>query len=83
MKNPEDIKESVQGVMSDSEMIKSLQDDLKVARDDQKRLGTRLDEAQEKVTKYEALADYFKKQIIDTVNEANEVGAIDYTELRS
>lgn len=78
MKNPEDIKETVQGVLSDSEMIKSLQDDLKVARDDQKRLATRLDEAEEKGTKYEAIAGWFKKHIIDTVNEANEVGAIDY-----
>ena len=80
MKNPEDIKETVQGVLSDSEMIKSLQDDLKVARDDQKRLDTRLEEAQEKVTKYEAIAGWFKKHIIDTVNEANEVSAIDYTD---
>ena len=51
-----------------------------MARDDQKRLDTRLDEAQEKVTKYEAIAGWFKKHIIDTVNEANEVSAIDYTD---
>lgn len=80
MKYPDDKKENPQGVMSDSEMIKSLQDDLKVARDDQKRLDARLDEAQEKVTKYEAIAGWFKKHIIDTVNEANEVSAIDYTD---
>ena len=80
MKYPDNKKENPQGVMSDSEMIKSLQDDLKVARDDQKRLDTRLDEAQEKVTKYEAIAGWFKKHIIDTVNEANEVSAIDYTD---
>lgn len=80
MKYPDNKKENPQGVLSDSEMIKSLQDDLKVARDDQKRLDTRLDEAQEKVTKYEAIAGWFKKHIIDTVNEANEVSAIDYTD---
>jgi hypothetical protein len=64
--------------MTDSEMIKSLQDDLKKARDDRDNLVEGYNEAQEKVTKYEAIADYFKKHIIDTVNEANEVGAIDY-----
>ena len=79
MKNPEDIKESVKGVMSDSEMIKSLQDDLKKARDDRDRLVDGFNEAQEKNLKYEAIAGWFKKHIIDTVNEANEVSAIDYT----
>lgn len=78
MKNPEGIKETVQGVLSDSEMIKSLQDDLKKARNDRDNLVEGYNEAQEKVTKYEAIADYFKKHIIDTVNEANEVCAIDY-----
>jgi len=78
MKYPDDKKENPQGVMTDSEMIKSLQDDLKVARDDQKRLATRLDEAEEKNLKYDAISDYYKKLIIDVVNED---GAIDLDEL--
>jgi len=79
VKYPDDKKENPQGVMSDSEMIKSLQDDLKKARDDRDRLVDGFNEAQEKNLKYEAIADWFKKHIIDTVNEANEVSAIDYT----
>ena len=43
VKYPEN-KESVQGLMTDQETIKSLQNDLRVARDDQKRLTTRLEE---------------------------------------
>jgi|TARA_R100000030_G_scaffold38266_1_gene28693 hypothetical protein len=80
MKYPDDKKENPQGVMSDSEVIKSLQDDLKKARNDRDNLVEGYNEAQEKVTKYEAIAGWFKKHIIDTVNEANEVSAIDYTD---
>lgn len=77
MKYPEN-KESVQGLMTDQETIKSLQNDLRVARDDQKRLATRLEESQEKNLKYDAIADHYKKLIIDVVNEDN---AIDLDEL--
>ena len=78
MKNPEDIKESVQGVMSDSEMIKSLQDDLKKARDDRDRLVDGFNEAQEKNLKYDAISAYYKKLVVDAVNEANEAAEINY-----
>ena len=77
VKYPEN-KESVQGLMTEQETIKSLQNDLRVARDDQKRLATRLEESQEKNLKYDAIADYYKKLIIDVVNEDN---AIDLDEL--
>ena len=77
VKYPEN-KESVQGLMTDQETIKSLQNDLRVARDDQKRLATRLEESQEKNLKYDAISDYYKKLIIDVVNEDD---AIDLDEL--
>lgn len=84
MKYPEN-KESVQGLMTDQETIKSLQNDLRVARDDQKRLTTRLEEyssrleeSREKNLNYDVIADYYKKLIIDVVNEDD---AIDLDEL--
>tara|TARA_R110002020_G_scaffold57729_2_gene158764 strand:+ start:4378 stop:4809 length:432 start_codon:yes stop_codon:yes gene_type:complete len=84
VKYPEN-KESVQGLMTDQETIKSLQNDLRVARDDQKRLTTRLEEyssrleeSREKNLNYDVIADYYKKLIIDVVNEDD---AIDLDEL--
>ena len=77
MKYPEN-KESVQGLMTDQETIKSLQNDLRVARDDQKKLATRLEESREKNLNYDVIADYYKKLIIDVVNEDD---AIDLDEL--
>ena len=76
MKNPEDIKESVQGVMSDSEMIKSLQDDLRKAREDRDRLVDGFNEAQEKNLKYETAMGYFKTMVTDFFEEAVAEGTV-------
>ena len=76
MKNPDVIT----GLMTDQETIKSLQNDLITARDEISTHKASLALAQEKNLKYDDMVGYYKKLVIDVINEANEGLEIDYSE---
>jgi len=76
VKNPDVIT----GLMTDQETIKSLQNDLITARDEISIHKASLAIAQEKNLKYDDMVGYYKKLVIDVINEANEGMEIDYSE---